>query len=128
MNEDNRQHRRIEKRITMRFCLADMSPKRWDMSFVDNISVGGIKFKASSDLKLTDKIIQLQIKIPELSPKVLEINALVLSAIPRLNGKTLEIRAKFVDLSDKDKEDLSVLETSINWHKIIDSKNAGGKK
>jgi hypothetical protein len=127
MNEENRQHKRIEKRITIQFCLADVSPKKWDMSFVDNISVGGIRFIASGDLKLNDQILQLQIKFQELSPHSLKLEAMILSAKPRHNGKTYDVRAKFINLSEADKEALSVLEKIINSQVTKDPDIEGGK-
>ena len=77
MVEENRQHKRIEKTITIQFCVADAFPKKWDMSVIENISVGGVKFSAPSDIEFNDKIVQLQIRIPELAPRFLEIEAVV---------------------------------------------------
>jgi hypothetical protein len=128
MNEESRQHKRIEKRVTIQFCVADVSPQKWDMSFVDNISVGGVKFIASSDLKLNEHKIRLQIKIPELSPRFLKLEAMVLSATPRLNGKTSDIRAKFTNLTQEDKEDLAVLEKIIHLQVSRNAVKADEKK
>lgn len=114
MTDENRQHKRIKKHITILFCLADASPQKWDMSFVDNISAGGVKFVASSDLKLVDTILQLQIKIPELSPRILKLDAKILSVTPRFNGKSSDVRAQFLNLSEKDKEEIAALEAIIN--------------
>jgi hypothetical protein len=122
MVDENRQYRRIEKRLTIQFCLADVAPRKWDMSMIENISVGGVKFVATSDLKLNDKIIQLQIRIPELAPRFLELQALVLSVKPRFNGKISDVRAKFINLSDEDKKNLSVIQGLINFQEAKNTK------
>ena len=97
----------------MQYCVTDALPKKWDMSIVENISAGGIKFIAPIDLALNDKIIQLQIRIPELAPLVLELEAMVVNvkpnAKPRFNTKYSEVRAKFINLSKANKEHLSVV-------------------
>lgn len=106
----------------MKFCLADVFPKKWDILTVENISVGGAKFLALSDWKLDDKVIQLQIKIPELAPHFLELEARVLSATPRSNSKICDVRVKFINLSETDKERLSVIEEIINLQEIKNAK------
>ncbi len=128
MIDKNRKHRRIEKPITIQFCLLEDSPKKWDMSILDNISVGGVSFTASSDLKLNDKIIQLQIRIPELAPIVLELEAMVVNVRPRLNEKQSDVGAKFINLSEINKEHLSVVEKMIDLEEIKNASKAAGKK
>ena len=127
MFENHRQHKRIAKHLTTQFCLAEAFPKKWDMSILENISGGGVKFTASSDLDLSGKTIYMQIRVPELSPSVLQLQAVVLSAIPRLNGRILDIRAKFINLSEKDKQSLTIIENSINWVGIKNAHKAEGR-
>jgi hypothetical protein len=113
--EDKRQHKRIDKNINMQYCLADIYPKKWDVSIIKNISVGGIKFIAPNDLNLKDKIIHLRIKIPELWPNLVDLEALVIDIRPHLQrSQYSEVRAKFINLSDSSKEQLSVVERMID--------------
>ena len=114
MLDKNRKHRRIEKSLTMQFSLADVSPRKWDMSTIENISFGGVRFIAPSDLKLIDKIVHLQIRIPQLAPRLLELEAIVLDAKPRFNSKFSDVRAKFINLSEENKAHLSIVEKIID--------------
>ena len=118
MADKNRQHKRIDKRVNLRFCVADVFPKKWDMPVVDNISAGGVKFIALSALALNNKTIQLQIRVPELAPLILELEAVVVDVKPRPNNILSDIRVKFINLSEVNKGHLTVLE------EIIDLKEA----
>jgi len=113
MIDKNRRNRRFKKSINMQYCIAGVYPKKWDMSIIDNISIGGVKFSAPSDLQLKGKIVQLQIKIPELAPRLLEVEAMVLDTQPRFNAKYCDVRAKFINLTDINKEHLSIVEKMI---------------
>ena len=128
MFEINREHRRVKKPLTMQFCLSDVSPQKWDMTVVENISAGGVRFIAPSDLELFDKIIQLQIKIPELAPHLLKLQAIVLSAKPRLNSQYSDVRARFINLSETNKEHLSVVEKMIDLQENKDASKIDWKK
>ena len=128
MIDKNRRHRRIEKKISLLFCAADMSPKKWDMSVVENISTGGVKFIAPTDLALNNKIIQLQIRIPELAPLILKLEAMAVNVKPRSNNKQSDVRVKFVNLSEANKKHLSVLEKMIDLQEIKNTSKATGKK
>ena len=64
MADNNRQYVRIKKNINMQYCVAGALPKKWDISVIENISVGGVKFRAPTDFALNDKFVQLQIRIP----------------------------------------------------------------
>lgn len=108
MADQNRAHQRIDKPLTIQFCIADMSPKKWDMSIIQNISAGGVKFKAKGDLKLVDKIILLQIRVPELAPHMLQLEAIV------LDTQNSFVRAKFINLSEISKEQLLIVEKMVN--------------
>jgi hypothetical protein len=124
--EQNRKHKRIEKKISLQFCVADASPRKWDMSVIQNISAGGVKFSIPSDLVLKDKVVQLQIRIPELMPRFLDVEALVLEVKPRLiNPKYSDVRVKFINLTDVSKELLSILEKVIDR---LEEKNASKGK
>jgi len=114
MIDKNRQHRRIEKNINLRFCVANDDQIKWDMSVIQNISAGGVKFSVPSDLNLKGQIIRLQIKIPELAPRFLDLEAVVLDAKPRFNAKYSDIRAKFINLSELSKEQLTIVERMID--------------
>ena len=109
MNDRNRQHPRLDKTLTIAYCVPDISHE-WDMSVVKNISAGGIMFMAPGDMLLKDKRIKLKIGIPELAPHVLMLDAVVVDAKPCFNPKVSEVRAKFVNLTDLDKEKLSIIE------------------
>ena len=113
MVDKNREHTRVNRVLTVLYCVADEIPHKWDMSVIENISVGGIKFLAPIDMKLEGKTVQLRIKIPELAPNTLELEGLVLSANPRFNGKSFDVRAKFVNVSEESKERLAVVEKLI---------------
>lgn len=114
MNDPRRQHQRIQKSLTLKFCLADVYPLKWDMSTVENISAGGVKFNASSDLYLNNKRIRMQIRLPEMVPDVLEVEALVLTTELLFNGKSSVVRARFLNLTETDKHNLKILENIIN--------------
>jgi hypothetical protein len=98
------------------------------MSVIENISVGGVKFIAPADLALNDKIIQLQIRIPELGPLILELEAMVVDVKLRFNNKHSDVRAKFINLSEADKKHLSVLEKMIDLQEIKNTPKATGGK
>ena len=113
MTDQNRQHKRIEKTLTLLFCVADAVPQKWDMSVVENISAGGVRFIAPTDLKLQDKIVQLKIRIPALAPHSIELQAMVVEARSRFDTKYSDVRAKFINITDESKERLSVVEKMI---------------
>lgn len=128
MIDDLRQHRRIEKPLTMHYCLADVLPIKWDITSIGNISIGGVKFIARNDLNLNHKTVLLQIKIPQLAPDSLVLEAIVLNVKPRPNTKTSDVRAKFINLSETDKEQLSVVGKVINSQYIKNTPKDDGKK
>jgi len=127
MTDDHRQHRRVRKPIIIQFCLADAHPPKWDQSVIDNISDNGVMFIAPSDLNLKDKTVQLHIRIPELAPVLLELEALVLDAKPRLNSKFSDIRAKFINLSEENKKHLSIVEKIIDLQEIKNAQKGAWK-
>jgi len=92
------------------------------MSIIDNIGAGGLKFSASSDLDLKDKTIQVRIRIPELAPLVLDLEAKVVNVYPRTNKKQSYVHVKFVNLSEINKKQLSVLEELIVRRKLRNTK------
>ena len=128
MSENKRQHIRIEKHLTLHFCIVDEHPQKWDMSVIQNISVGGVMFIAPADLKLNGMTVALRIQIPELAPHTFQVEAIVLSTKLRLNKISFEVRAKFINLTPADKNRLSVLEKMINQEQIKNAKNADSKK
>jgi len=101
----------------MQYCVAGAFPKKWDITIIENISAGGVKFPAPSDLELKGKIVQLQIKIPELAPRLLELEAMVIDVQPRFNLKYSDVRAKFINLSETNKAYLSIVEKMIDLQK-----------
>ncbi len=116
MAENQRQHKRIDKRLTLMYCVADTYPRHWDLTVIENISVGGIKFTTSSNLELKNKFILVKIRIPELLPRHLELEALVLNEERHVDGKFSEVRAKFVNLTDLQKKDLPVVENLVKHY------------
>jgi hypothetical protein len=122
MVDNNRQDTRIQKNINIQYCVAGALFKKWDVSVIEDISAGGVKFIAPVDFGLNDKILQLQIRIPELAPLVLELEAMVVNvkpnARPGFNTKYSEVRAKFINLSKDNKEHLAVVKEMIDLKKI----------
>ena len=90
-------------------------PKKWDMSVIEDISAEGLMFMAPSDLPLNDKIVQLKIKIQELAPRIMEVNARVVNVKPCFNFKGLfnpkicEVRVEFINISRENEGYLSAL-------------------
>ena len=125
--DNNRQHKRIDKKINMLFSVADVFPAKWDMCVIENISAGGIRFIAQHDLKLFDKNLHLQIRVPELAPIVLKLDAKVVDVKPRTNDKQSDVRAKFINLSLENKEHLTVLEKMIEQLESKIKKDSGKK-
>ena len=111
----------MERILTVLYCVADAIPKKWDQSVIENISAGGIRFIAPSDLDLVNKVVQLKIKIAELAPYTLELEAVVLGVNPRFNGKSSDVRAKFINVSPENKERLTIVEKIIQ--KLESKKN-----
>jgi len=118
MADKNRRHKRIDKKISVLFCVAGVFPMKWDMSIIENISAGGVRFIAPNDLALNDKILQLQIKMPELAPLILELEALVVDVKLRLNEKQSDVRAKFINISASQQKNLAALEKIIEAQEI----------
>jgi len=121
MADKNREYRRMERILTVLYCISDAVPKKWDQSVIENISAGGIKFIAPSDLDLNNKTVQLKIKIAELAPYTLELDAVVLGVQPRFNGKSSDVRAKFINVSPENKKRLTIVEEIIQ--KLESKKN-----
>jgi len=113
MIDKNRQHQRVNKILTILYCIADFPTKHWDMSVIKNISAGGVMFLAPGDVKFNGKTIYLKIGIPELAPLVLELEAIVIDAKPCFNVKICEVRARFINLSDENKVNLTIIEKII---------------
>jgi len=124
---NNRRHKRIDKIINLFYSLADELPQKWDMSIAENIGTGGLRFIGPFDLKLKDKVFNLRIKLPQLAPALLEVEAMVVDVKQRLNGDQADIRVKFINLSAINKEHLSVLEKMIESQEIKNAKNDGKK-
>lgn len=112
MDDQNREHKRLVRPLMIQFCIADALPRKWDMSVIENISAGGVKFKVPADLDLIDRTIQLRIRIPELAPHLLELEAVILDTQNSL------ARAKFINLSDENKEHLSIVERMVDVQKV----------
>jgi len=98
------------------------------MSVVENISAGGIKFRAPHDMVINHKIIELQVQIPELAPLLLELDAEILEVKPRPTTKFSDVRAKFVNLSDENKRRLSIIERIVEAQEIKNAKKENLKK
>jgi len=109
--DQNRRHKRLNKIITLGFCVP--GSKSWEMSVVENISAGGVRFIAPTDIILSHKVFQLKIRVPELAPNVLEVEAEVVDAKLRKNPKVSDVRAKFINLSDANQKYLLDLENLI---------------
>jgi len=109
ISEERRRHKRVIRPLNIRFCSDQENPSKWDLpSIVKNISAGGLSFIAPVDLK--DKVLNLEIMSPLLSPRTLKIKAIVLESKPSDNASFFDIRAQFLDISEENKLDLSILE------------------
>jgi hypothetical protein len=67
-----------------------------------------VKFIAPKDLK--DQMLNLEIKSPRIAPRVLKLEAMVVDSNPSQHVSFFDIRAKFINLSESSKRDLSILE------------------
>jgi len=106
---ENRQAKRIVRPLNIRFCLSHESPPKWNLSsIIGDISVGGVKFIAPRDLK--DVVLNLEIQSPRLKPRTLKLEAIVLDSKPSAHASFFDIRARFLNLSEENKVDLSILE------------------
>ena len=104
----------MNKSLSIQYSLEEGGVGKWDQSFVQNISVGGVKFTAAGDYNLKDKVIHLRIRLPDLAPEVMDIQAKVLEFKSRSNTKFFDVRALFVNITPKQKEQLAVLDKMIN--------------
>ena len=108
MNE-KRQAKRIVRPLNIKYSFRHENPVKWNLSsIIGDISAGGVKFIATSDL--TDKELNLEIKSPRIDPRTLKVEAIVLESKPSVHPSYFDIRAKFVNLSPENKRDLSIFE------------------
>ena len=56
----------------------------------------------------------MRIRLPDLAPEVMDIQAKVLEFKSRSNTKFFDVRALFVNITPKQKEQLAVLDKMIN--------------
>jgi len=106
---EKRQAKRIVRPLNIRFCIVHENPPKWNISsIIGDISALGVKFIAPLDLK--EKILHLEIKSPRLVPRTLKLEAVVLESKTSRLPTFYEIRAKFINLSQENKRDLSLLE------------------
>lgn len=106
---ENRQAKRIIRPLNIKFCLSHENPPKWNLtSIIGNISEGGVKFIAPSDLK--DQVLKLEIRSPRLVPRTLKLEAIVLESKPSAHISFYDIRAKFIGLTSDNKKDLAILE------------------
>lgn len=77
------------------------------MSTIGDISAGGVKFVAPRDL--IRKKLKLEIESPLLAPRLLKLEAIVIDSRPSKRFSFFDIRAKFFNLSEENKRDLSIL-------------------
>jgi len=108
MLKENRQAKRNIRPLNINYCLSADSPPQWMSSIIGDISSGGVKFMAPRDLK--DKMLNLEIKSPRLAPRTLKLEAIVLDSNPSKLSSFFDTRAKFLNLSQENIKDLSVLE------------------
>ena len=108
MMKENRQAKRVVRPLNIRFRLSHETFSKWDLSsIIGDISASGVKFIAPSDLK--DKILALEIESPRF-PHALKLEAMVVDSRPSEHPSYFDIRAKFLNLSQADKDNLSILE------------------
>ncbi|MDE1920560.1 MAG: PilZ domain-containing protein [Candidatus Omnitrophica bacterium] len=117
MVDNQRRYRRIEKPIHILFCAVGAASQRWDMSIIQNISSGGIKFPTSNGADLNNKTLLVKINFQELLPRRLELKAKVLSSKLRPNTKIFDVRAQFIDVSEEQRNDLFLMEQIIDQKK-----------
>ena len=102
--------------MSLSLCLSGDHHQKWDMSIIKNLSAGGCMFIAQHDWDLKDRVVQLRINIPVLAPRPLEVEAFVLDTIPSKTSKTVEVRVKFINLSQENKEQLTLVGNMIEAH------------
>jgi hypothetical protein len=109
MMEEKRKHKRVVRPLNIRFSSNEPHPPNWNLSsFIDNISAGGVKFTAPCDL--SDKVLKLEIQSPRWIPRTLRLEAVVLESKPSEYPSFFDIRAQFINVSEKEIEDLTILE------------------
>lgn len=109
MMKERRKAKRIERPLNIKFSFSHEIPHQWNVSSVVlNISALGVKFLAPDDL--IDKTLDLEIQSPRWYPRTLKLQAVVLESTPSEHFSFYDVRAKFINLSEDDKKDLSLLE------------------
>jgi hypothetical protein len=106
---DSRQAARIIRPLNIKFCLSHENPPQWNLSSViGDISIAGVKFIAPKDLK--EQVINLEVRSSRIAPRTLKLEAMVVDSRPSQHPSFFDIRAKFINLSEESKRDLSILE------------------
>jgi hypothetical protein len=110
--EEKRKHKRVVRPLNIRFSVGESYPPNWNLSsFIDNISAGGVRFTAPCDL--TDQVLKLEIQSPRWIPRTLKLEAVVLESIPSEYPTYFNIRAKFINTTEQEIKDLTVLENEF---------------
>jgi hypothetical protein len=107
---ERRQFKRIVRPLNLRFCYTHENPPQWNLSsFIENISIGGVKFIASGDL--TDKMLKLEIQSPRWEHHAIMLEGKVLESIPSDEFPShFIVRVQFINVSEENKKNLSLLE------------------
>jgi len=103
---ENREHVRLSKNYSLAFNFKDSSDKKSDVTFIKDISKGGIRFTTSQHIKLGTCLV-FEIGIPYIAPKKLILEGQVISSKETTPKLVYEIRAKFNSL---DEEKLRILD------------------
>ncbi len=109
---EKRKHKRVVRPLNIRFSFNESNPPNWNLSsYIDNISAGGVRFTAPCDL--SDKVLKLEIQSPRWIPRTLILEAVVLESKPSEYPSFFNIRAQFVNISEEQIKDLTILENDF---------------
>lgn len=109
---EKRKHKRVVRPLNIRFSYSESYPPNWNLSsFIDNISAGGVRFTAPCDL--TDKVLKLEIQSPRWIPRTLKLEARVLESKPSEYPTYFNIRAQFINITEQQIKDLTILESDF---------------
>jgi c-di-GMP-binding flagellar brake protein YcgR len=101
--EERRKSKRLKKPVTAQYCSdPDAEEKKWDMTFVRDISETGMCITLDMSLA-SGKILAFRLKLPSAAYKWIEVKGSVIES--KMDGYTT--RVEFVDLKEEDKKLIS---------------------
>ena len=104
-----RKHKRVGKKLTMRFRSEDLISQeptsKWDMVLLNNISVGGMLFLYDKEVKAGD-IIEAMVNVPG-EDHPIECKGMILRTEDNKESPFHKVAACFTEIDDRDR---SILE------------------